>query len=164
MTVAEVACQNSQGIHRRYKIAGHYSVDKALKSMEKRLPPGVDTRGLSELISAFRKSYMLDKEWIVIIGGSKGTKEETEEAQKLGATRIFPVPCMGGYGRELWEKESSSGLGGLLKICGKCVYNDLCAARCASCGSSNLIECPNIEQIADILCKPRDSAQSNNNS
>src|SRR4030042_1247146 len=83
----------------RYKIGGIYPIDNALRELD------VDDRFKeiweSQLLE-FRKWYLEPQEWLLILGGNDGTKEEYSAARQLNV-KVFPLRCFGGAGRALWN-------------------------------------------------------------
>jgi hypothetical protein len=51
-------------------------------------------------IMEFRKSYLSNQEWIILIGGNEGTKEEHDAAKK-SKVKVMPIPCFGGMAATL---------------------------------------------------------------
>jgi hypothetical protein len=112
-----------RGGHVDYEIGGLYPVDR-----EVRKNPMGTRRAQSkwqEHLIAFRKSYLEKHEWLVLIGGADGTKEEHEAFDGVNKVRhkqdrIYPIPCFGGYARELFEKMRHS-RPALLMPCTECM-------------------------------------------
>lgn len=50
----------------------------------------------------FRKNYLKNHEWLIIIGGNEGTKEEYYAATEL-EMKTYAIPCFGGFSRKIWE-------------------------------------------------------------
>jgi hypothetical protein len=61
-------------------------------------------------IMEFRGSYLKDQEWLIVIGGNQGTRDEYQAAKecKEGRVKVFAVPCFGGKSKEIWGEDSSS--------------------------------------------------------
>ena len=85
-------------------------------------------------IMEFRKSYLSNQEWLVLIGGNEGTNEEYDAAKK-SKVKIMPIPCFGGTAAIIYSRASED-------ITGPCVH---CAKR------NGLCETREIEQIVLAL-------------
>lgn len=89
-----------------YEIAGIYPVDAQL-----RISPipnkQLETQWKKHLLK-FRRSYLENKDWLIIIGGNAGTNEEFEALKEINKTRrhgikVCLIPHFGGAGRRLME-------------------------------------------------------------
>jgi len=83
-----------------YRIGGIYPVD--LRTRESRWPKDARDLWLKRLMD-FRRSYLADQEWLILIGGSEGTQEEHKAAKNLNDVRVFSIPCFGGAARKVWN-------------------------------------------------------------
>jgi len=110
--------RHSQSDSDRYQIGGLYPIDRHLR--EKKMPHQLREQMHRYLID-FRKRYLNDKEWLITIGGSDGTAEESKVAKDLGV-RVFAVPCFGGASWEIWNRQGSVSRKSCLCLenCGKC--------------------------------------------
>lgn len=86
----------------KYEVAGLYGFDKKPddKDLEK-----LDEKTWKETLNKYRELYLRNKSSMIVIGGNNHTKDEYEVAQKLGHIEIFPIPCMGGFGKEQFEQD-----------------------------------------------------------
>lgn len=85
----------------RYEIAGLYKFDDDIDLYAAK--NDIDTNEWNKLLEAFRKLYLENKDCIVIIGGGHYTKNEYNVAKTLKKPQIFPIPCFGGAGKEIYE-------------------------------------------------------------
>lgn len=90
----------------KYEVAGLYGFDK--KPNDKDLKK-LDERTWKETLNKYRELYLKNKSSMIIIGGNEHTKDEFEVANDLGHIEIFPIPCMGGFGKELYEEKQKDG-------------------------------------------------------
>ncbi|MCC8172035.1 MAG: toll/interleukin-1 receptor domain-containing protein [Parabacteroides sp.] len=86
----------------RYEIAGLYEFDK--KTVEFQRSQGINDTAWEETLEKFRRIYLENKDCMIIIGGNQNTKKEYEVARSMGKIRICPIPCLGGFGKELYEQ------------------------------------------------------------
>lgn len=86
----------------KYEVAGLFGFDK--KPDDKDLER-LDEKTWKETINRYRELYLKNKSSMIVIGGNNHTKDEYEVAKKLGHIELFPIPCMGGFGREQFEQE-----------------------------------------------------------
>jgi hypothetical protein len=86
----------------KYEVAGLYGFDKKPedKDLEK-----LDEKTWKETLNKYRELYLKNKSSMIIIGGNNHTKDEYEVAKNLGHIEVFPIPCMGGLGKEQFELE-----------------------------------------------------------
>lgn len=86
-----------------FRISGLYPIDRFARQHT-----GLDnevTEAWKRHLNEFRKSYLSDVEWLILIGGSKGTLEEYSAAKELG-TKIVFVPFFGGTAYNLWKNSN----------------------------------------------------------
>ena len=101
VVIRETAYKNKV---KNYKIAGLYSIDKELRNLSQRYD--IDESNWKDILSNFRKTYLDDKEFIIIIGGKEGTREEYSAAKSMNINNKFiPLPCFYGFGEKLWTDE-----------------------------------------------------------
>jgi hypothetical protein len=87
-----------------YEIGGIYPIDHKLRD----LPLSIAAKSKwREHLMNFRKSYLEKQEWLILVGGSHGTKEECEAANSLNKERkakikIYPIPCFGGTAAKIF--------------------------------------------------------------
>ena len=86
----------------KYEVAGLYGFDKKPddKDLEK-----LDEKTWKETLNKYRELYLKNKSSMIVLGGNNHTRDEYEVAIKLGHIEIFPIPCMGGFGKERFEQE-----------------------------------------------------------
>lgn len=84
-----------------YRIGGIYPIDRHAR--ESKLPRPAQKVWLDRLMD-FRRSYLTDQEWLLLIGGSEGTEEEHKAAKKVDTLKIYAVPCFGGAAMKIWDK------------------------------------------------------------
>lgn len=92
-----------------YEIAGIYPIDREVRLST--AANRIRTRWMEHLLE-FRKSYLVNKDWLILIGGNNGTLEEFEAAQQLNAEtsqclRVCFVRCFGGSAARLNRKLKS---------------------------------------------------------
>ncbi len=85
----------------RYEIAGLYKFDDDIDSYATK--NDIDTNEWNNLLASFRKLYLENKDCIVIIGGGRYTRNEYNVAKNQKKPQIFPIPCFGGAGKEIYE-------------------------------------------------------------
>lgn len=51
-----------------------------------------------KLFRGFRETYLTKYEWLVVIGGNEGTREEFDAAREIGTLKIISLPFLGGTG------------------------------------------------------------------
>lgn len=88
----------------KYEIAGLYEFDK--KTVEFQRSQGIHDTAWEETLEKFRRIYLENKDCMIIIGGNQNTRKEYEVARSMGKIRICPIPCLGGFGNELYEQWS----------------------------------------------------------
>lgn len=98
-----------------FRIAGLYPIDR--EARELKLQSEAKQHWLDHIMD-FRRSYMDDQEWLILIGGNEGTYEEYLAATET-KTKIFSIPCFGGTAKEVWDKE----VGRVIK-CKDCLGKD----------------------------------------
>lgn len=84
-----------------YRILGLYRMEDAIpkgSSIDQHTYPF-----WQEAIRKHRAEYLKTIDCYIIIGGNANTKDEYNEAIKYKHIRIFPLPCFGGFGRQLFE-------------------------------------------------------------
>ena len=117
----------------KYEIAGLYKFDKDLKAVA----TGVGMTKWNEILTQFRRLYLEGKDFMIIIGGSSSTKEEYKVAVDMKTLQIIPIPCFGGFGKELYEKQSQN-----------YEYKDFCHP-CIGCNGLDHGRCPRINDIVE---------------
>lgn len=86
----------------KYEVAGLYGFDKKPDDSELKK---LDENTWKETLNEYRKLYLRNKSSMIVLGGNIHTKDEYEVAQQLGHIEIFNIPCMGGFGKDQFEKE-----------------------------------------------------------
>lgn len=84
----------------RYRIGGIYPIDRDLRKLD--IDENYKSIWKSHLLE-FRKMYMQEQEWLLIVGGNEGTNEEYSAAKEMNI-KVFPFPCFGGMGFQLWQR------------------------------------------------------------
>ena len=88
-----------------YEISGLYNFDKLLEN-EKDLDKQNTWR---DILRSFRRLYLKNKSSMVIIGGGTHTNEEYDVAHnEFKQIEMFPIPCFGGKGEELYDRAAKS--------------------------------------------------------
>lgn len=107
--------ENSDDSSSEFKIGGIYPIDRETRK-SKSLSTRLQDQWLQHLL-AFRKSYLIDQEWLILIGGHEGTFEEYNAAHDLNVKKYL-IPCFGGTAEELWISKKSERMG----PCNDCNY------------------------------------------
>lgn len=84
-----------------YEIAGLYKFDDMTDNALNGLNINDDT--LNKLLTSLREAYLEGKDCMVIVGGSDNTKHEYDVAIRKKNLQIFPIPCFGGFAKELFD-------------------------------------------------------------
>lgn len=143
-TVASLCVQRN---HREYKIAGLYAFDNTITdALSKiKLPEEI----FVDTIARYRQSYLRDMDVQIIIGGNANTKDEFNEAKKRPSLQIFPIPCFGGTGYEIYHKmKYLPGWNEYQHPCARCNF-----AKENAIITSSSYQCPNIRQIIERTLK-----------
>jgi TIR domain len=102
--IADGKTCSTTGCEADCEIAGIYPIDRVLSLT------GVSSKRIMErwsgLLLQFRQTYLSNKEWVVIIGGNKGSEEEFHTVCKLNQSRdlgirVCLITCFGGVSRDL---------------------------------------------------------------
>ncbi len=109
-----------------YEIAGIYPIDRDVRRSKDKIYH--DPSKWQEHLIKFRKSYLENKEWLILVGGNQGTLEEykavvdlcNEQSVKI---KTYPIPCFGGTARSIFEELSKHSTGHLTP-CIKCTRKD----------------------------------------
>jgi hypothetical protein len=108
--------------HVDFAIGGIHPIDREARKSS--LSETAKKKWLDHIME-FRKSYLSNQEWLILIGGNQGSKEEYEAARK-SKVKVVLIPCFGGTAANI-----HSGLANQLK--GPCVgcqkHQGLCDAR-----------------------------------
>lgn len=100
--VGGIVCAEAMKSHPdMYEISGLYNFDKLFEEKEMKDIPQDTWRGI---LKGFRRLYLENKSGLVIIGGGVHTEEEYNVAKEINHLEIFPIRCMGGFGKELFDK------------------------------------------------------------
>lgn len=86
----------------RYEIAGLYKFDDDIDTFASQ--NDINTNEWNKLLASFRRLYLKNKDCIVIIGGGRYTKNEYNVAKQERKPQIFPIPCFGGVGKEIYDE------------------------------------------------------------
>jgi len=141
-TVANLCAQRN---YKEYKIAGLYAFDNTITDALSKidLPEEISDR----TIAHYRQSYLRDMDVQIIIGGNTNTRNEYYEAKKRLSLQIFPIPCFGGVGYEIYHKMK------LLQDWNK--YKHPCCgcdfAKESAVVNSSSYQCPNIRQMIERM-------------
>lgn len=84
-----------------FKIGGIYPIDNVSSETEY---SDEAIKSWKALVRNFRKSYLIDMEWLLLIGGNQGTKDEYDVARELGIKTIA-IPCFGGTAQEIYDSD-----------------------------------------------------------
>jgi hypothetical protein len=122
-TAADVIAGQRLPDHIDYRIAGIFPIDRSAKNI-----------GLSENakkhwvahIMKFRRSYLADHDWLVLVGGNQGTQDEYEAAKSL-KVKTLAIPCFGGTARRVADEDRQD----LQNPCAECRLGGPCATECA---------------------------------
>ncbi|MCD8032150.1 MAG: hypothetical protein LUF85_15340 [Bacteroides sp.] len=103
--VAKQALQQGES---KYEIAGLYKFDTKTKKFQDLKKLNINN-AWEKTIEKFRRFYLENKDCMIIIGGGENTKKEYEVAKTINTIQVFPIPCFGGFGKELYEKLKHKG-------------------------------------------------------
>jgi len=117
--------------HVEFAIGGIYPIDREARKTEL---SETARRKWRDHIMEFRKSYLANQEWLILIGGNEGTKEE-HDAAKETKVKVMTIPCFGGMAASLHAKATDSVKG----PCGHCIKRN---GQC---------EVKDIQQIVTVL-------------
>jgi transcriptional regulator with XRE-family HTH domain len=89
------------------------------------------------------RKNLADKEWFVILGGSEETRREhamavSRNVMEKPGIKIFPIPCLGGFGREVFFLMGDS----YRRFCDSCAFME------KGLGSN---KCPRANEIAAFI-------------
>lgn len=107
-----------------FKISGIYPIDREAREIT--LSKTAKKKWMDHILE-FRRSYLADQEWLLVIGGNVGTSEEHAAALDCGV-KVFPVPCFGGTATHIYSSAKSH----LLEPCKSCSKKD------GSCGAEEI--------------------------
>lgn len=86
-----------------YEIAGIYPIDQELRRTKLK-DRHIQTRWREHLLE-FRMSYLSDKDWLILIGGNRGSIEEFEAVDRLNedshGIKVCFITCFGGAAKKL---------------------------------------------------------------
>ncbi len=125
-----------------YEIGGLYPVDRMLR--RKGLKSTRAESKWQEHLIKFRKSYLEKQEWLVLIGGTEGTREEYQALEAINNERrakvkTYPIPCFGGSAAAIFRE---------------LVQADTAYLKpCIGCRAGNS-KCPNLQDIVDTMSRP----------
>lgn len=85
---------------KRFRIGGIYPIDHDLRQLN--IEESLKSTWRDHL-HEFRRKYLESQEWLLIVGGNEGTREEYKVAAEMGM-KVFSFPCFGGTGKDLWDK------------------------------------------------------------
>lgn len=120
----------------KYEIAGLYKFDKDFKKFT------ISNEGITKwfkILSKFRRLYLEGKDFMIIIGGSFSTKEEYDVAVEKNTLQILPIPCFGGFGRDLFIRQSQNN-----------EYEDF-RHPCLGCNGLDNGRCPRLEEFVNRM-------------
>lgn len=134
----------------KYEIAGLYKFDKDLKEFSKNSAVGMAK--WDKILTKFRRLYLEGKDFMIIVGGSSSTKEEYNVALERKSLQIIPIPCFGGFGKELFDIQSQNH-----------EYEEFCHP-CLGCNGLDRGRCPRIKEIIErlFIYKPLNRVSINN--
>ncbi len=112
-----------------FRISGIYPIDREAREIT--LSASAKKKWLDHIMS-FRKSYLIDQEWLIVLGGNQGTREEylAAEASKLN---IFSIPCFGGTAESICGEKSTD----IGEPCRSCTKRD---GLCGRDGITKIVE------------------------
>ena len=84
----------------KYQIGGIHPINRFLGNLGE-IDDNLQKQWLAHWFK-FRKNYLKNHEWLIIIGGNEGTKEEYHAASDLGIN-IYAIPCFGGISKKIWD-------------------------------------------------------------
>jgi len=125
-----------------YEIGGLYPIDRILR------PKGLKSTRVEskwqEHLMRFRRSYLEKHEWLVLVAGTDGTREEyqavvTINNERRAKIKTYPIPCFGGTAAALFRKMAKDGVHYL--------------KPCIGCHPQNG-RCPHLQEIIETMTKP----------
>ena len=123
----------------KYEIAGLYKFDRETEELSKDNMLG---RIMWEkTLNEFRKVYLKGKDCMVIIGGGEHTRDEYNVAKDMTGLQIFPIPCFGGFGEQLFNE-----------LCRKGNYEGF-KHPCYACSRANAKGCPKMSEFIERFGK-----------
>jgi len=93
--------ENVQRECERYRIGGLYPIDRSTRESDY---SAAQKRHWEHFLADFRRSYLRDYEWLLVIGGNQGTMEEFDAALDIKTLKVCSIPAAGGTGSTIWRK------------------------------------------------------------
>lgn len=143
-TVANLCAQRN---YKEYKIAGLYAFDNTITDALSKIDLPEEISDIT--IAHYRQSYLRDMDVQIIIGGNANTRNEYKVAEGNPSLQIFPIPCFGGAGYEIYHKMTL--LQGWDEYQHPCCRCDFANERVVV--NTNSYQCPNIRQIIERMHK-----------
>ena len=85
-----------------YSIAGLYEIDNELKNFSKNMSKNKQ-KEWDSILTKFRKTYLKDQDFIIVVGGNENTREELYAA-KNEHIHFIPIPCLYGTAEDHWSE------------------------------------------------------------
>lgn len=87
------------------EIAGIYPIDRAFRNQGQ--GGSVLQDRWTKHIMQFRKSYLANKDWLILVGGNEGSTEEFQAVEELNQERLHHIKvcfitCFGGAAKKIW--------------------------------------------------------------
>lgn len=101
--VGAIVCAEAMKSHpKMYEISGLYNFDKLFEEKDMKDIPQDTWR---DILKGFRKLYLENKSGMIILGGGIHTEDEYKVAEEIKHLEIFPIRCLGGFGKKLFDKK-----------------------------------------------------------
>jgi hypothetical protein len=86
----------------KFRISGIFPIDREARELT--LSETAKKKWLDHIV-AFRKTYLADQEWLILVGVNEGTLEEFEVASQCNV-KICAVPCFGGTAKKIFDRRN----------------------------------------------------------
>lgn len=118
VTRKAVSCLDAKEISDlvQFRIGGIFPIDREARELS--LSDTAKQKWLDHIL-AFRKTYLSDQEWLILIGGNEGTLEEFDAATLCGV-KTCAVPCFGGTALRVFNRRGRR----KTEPCAKCQNQD----------------------------------------
>jgi len=121
-----------------YSIAGLYEMDNELKEFSKNIPKSQQEEW-SVIMSKYRKTYLKNQDFIIVIGGKENTREEIYAAITENV-EFIPIPCLFGTAEDFWIESKNSKKQ-------QCLNHSLCKEYKKCVGG----DCKKIDKIINLM-------------
>ena len=135
MTVANTVIRLGKMGH--YSIAGLYEMDNELKDFSKNFSK-TKQKEWDIIVSKYRKAYLKNQDFIVIVGGKENTRNEIYSAKNENI-EFIPIPCLLGTAEEFWIETKNNKQ--------QCLNHSLCKEY-KNCVVEN---CDKIDEIIKLI-------------